>query len=152
MDSYPITIIVRHPNERPQRCSIYPLRHRSDLLFLHYPAASYPDLSNYVRLAPDATELCSADADKGLLVLDGSWRWAGVMTKQFLDVPPRSLRGIKTAYPRVSKVYQDPTEGLATVEALYAALRILGRPVEGLLDHYHWHEQFLQLNGWANPT
>lgn len=147
----PITIVVRHPNERPQRCTIFPLRHRPDLLFLHYPAERYPDLSSYVRLAPDGMELSAADAEKGLLVLDGSWRWAGVMTKQFEDVPPRSLHGIKTAYPRVSKVYQDPAEGLATAEALYAALRILGRPVVGLLDHYHWKDTFLRLNGWVEP-
>ena len=33
--------------------------------------------------------------------------------------------GIKTAYPRVSKVFADPSAGLASVEALYAALLIL---------------------------
>lgn len=145
----PITVVVRHPNERPQRCSVYPLRHRPDLLFIEYPARSYPDFRRYVRLAPDGPELSDADADKGLLVLDGSWRWAGVMTKQFAEVPPRSLKGIKTAYPRVSKVYQDPAEGLATVEALYAALRIMRRSTAGLLDHYHWREEFLRLNAWT---
>ena len=33
------------------------------------------------------------------------------------------------------------------VEALFLAYHILGRPTEGLLDHYHWAEEFLKLNG-----
>ncbi|MCS6978158.1 MAG: hypothetical protein NZM31_14285 [Gemmatales bacterium] len=144
--SYPITIIVRHPNEKPVKCSVWPLRHRSDLLFLEYPPTQMPDLSGYVRLDPSGLPLSQADADKGLLLLDGSWRWAEVMTKRFSHVPARSLVGIRTAYPRASKTYPDPEGGLATVEALYAALRMLGRPTEGLLDHYYWAEEFQRLN------
>jgi pre-rRNA-processing protein TSR3 len=108
-----------------------------------------PDLRGYVRLAVDGPELSSADAGQGLLLLDGSWRWAEAMTRDFLDIPPRSLHGWKTAYPRVSKLGTDPDAGLASVEALFLALHILGRPTEGLLDHYHWREPFLSLNGFA---
>ena len=68
------------------------------------------------------------------------------MTKRFESVPPRSLTGFRTAYPRVSKMFQDPPEGLATVEALFLALHILGRPTEGLLDQYRWREEFLRAN------
>ncbi len=143
----PITIIVRHTHERPNRCSVHPLRGRPDLMFLDYPPREVPDLAGYVRLAPEGPPLTAADSDQGLLILDGSWRWADVMTKRFAFVPPRSLQGYRTAYPRVSKVFQDPAEGLATVEALYLALHLLGRPTEGLLDHYHWRDQFLQING-----
>jgi pre-rRNA-processing protein TSR3 len=64
-------------------------------------------------------------------------------------VEVRSLPLIHTAYPRKSEVFADPTEGLATIEALYAALRILGRDTRGLLDHYHWKQKFLELNGWS---
>src|SRR5687767_14184684 len=98
----PSTIIVRHPRERPSKCSVWPLRHRPDLVFIDYPPKEMPDLTNYVRLAPDGPPLSTADASSGLLVLDGSWRWAGVMTKMFAAVPPRSLSGYHTAYPRVS--------------------------------------------------
>ncbi len=145
---FPITIIVRHPNEKPAKCSVWPLRYRPDLLFLEYPPKEMPDLSGYVRLDPSGPPLTKEDADKGLLLLDGSWRWAEVMTRRFSQVPPRSLVGIRTAYPRASKTYPDPEGGLATVEALYAALRILGRPTEGLLDHYRWRAEFLRLNGF----
>ena len=64
-------------------------------------------------------------------------------------VPTRSLQGYRTAYPRVSKLGTDPDNGLASVEALYLAYHILGRPTEGLLDHYRWGEEFLRLNGLA---
>lgn len=145
----PPTIIVRHPRERPNKCSVYPLRHRPDLIFLEYPLQSMPDLSGYVRLAPEGPPLSPEDAERGLLVLDGSWRWTAVMTKQFASVPARSLRGYCTAYPRVSKVYQDPAEGLASVEALYLAYHVLGRSTEGLLDHYRWRDEFLRANGFT---
>jgi len=62
-------------------------------------------------------------------------------------VPPRSLHGFRTAYPRVSKHGTDPENGLASVEALFVAHHLLGRPTDGLLDHYRWAEEFLQLNG-----
>ena len=142
-----LTIIVRHPRERVHKCSVWPLRERLDLRFYEYPVAEPPDLSGYVRLAVDGPPLGVADAAHGLLLLDGSWRWTEVMTKAFAHVPPRSLSGWKTAYPRVSKLHVDPSEGLATVEALYLAHHILGRPTSGLLDHYRWAEEFLRQNG-----
>ena len=74
-------------------------------------------------------------------------RWAAAMTRDFEDVPPRSLRGWRTAYPRVSKRGTDPDNGLASVEALFAAYHLLGRPTAGLLDHYRWAAQFLAANG-----
>jgi pre-rRNA-processing protein TSR3 len=147
----PVTIVIRHPKERAQKCSILPLKGRPDLLFLEYPPSVVPDLSQYVRLAPEGPHLSAADADAGLLLLDGSWRWTDVMTQQFLEVQPRSLQGFPTAYPRVSKLYTDPPGGLATVEALYVAYRLLGRSVAGLLDHYHWRERFLARLGEIRP-
>ena len=66
--------------------------------------------------------------------------------------PKRSIQGIRTAYPRSSKLFEDPDGGLATVEALYAAHRILGKDIHGLLDYYHWAEQFLLLNPLLHPN
>jgi pre-rRNA-processing protein TSR3 len=143
----PITIIVRHPKENPQKCSVWPLRGREDLLFLTYPVKQPLDLTGYIRLAAEGPALSEADQESGLLVLDGSWRWAEAMTKAFAHVPPRSLSGYRTAYPRVSKQGTDPDNGLATVEALYIAHHLLGRPTAGLLEHYHWAKEFLELNG-----
>ena len=149
--SYPPTVIVRHPKENPRKCSILPLRGRPDLIFLTYPVKEPPPLDGYVRLAAEGPELSAADAEKGVLLLDGSWRWAGSMNQTFLEVPPRSLYGWRTAYPRVSKRGTDPDNGLASVEALFVAYHLLGRDTAGLLDHYRWGEEFLRLNGLTVP-
>ncbi len=146
------TIIVRHPKENPRKCSVLPLRGQPQLVFLPYPVRQRPDLTGYVRLAADGPELSPADAAAGVLLLDGSWRWAAAMTRDFADVPPRSLHGWQTAYPRVSKLGTDPDNGLASVEALYIAHYILGRPTRGLLDHYRWGAEFLRLNGLEEPA
>src|SRR6202011_3398829 len=91
MTTYPATIIVRHPKENPRKCSILPLRGRPDLLFLHHPVKERPALDGYIRLAAEGPALSAADADRGVLLLDGSWRRAEAMMRSFLDVPPRSL-------------------------------------------------------------
>ena len=147
MTTAPPVIIVRHPAENPRKCSVMPLRGRSGIVFLTHPVADPPDLTNYVRLAAEGPALSAEDAGKGILVLDGSWRWAAAMARDFDQVPPRSLAGWKTAYPRVSKLGTDPDNGLASIEALYLACHLLGLPTEGLLEHYRWAEAFLEING-----
>jgi predicted metal-dependent hydrolase/ribosome biogenesis protein Tsr3 len=145
----PPTIIVRHTHENPKKCSVVPLRGRPDVVFLTYPVKERPSLEDYVRLAAEGPPLSAEDADKGILLLDGSWRWAAAMTRDFQDVPARSLSGWQTAYPRVSRLGTDPDNGLASIEAMYVAYHLLGRPTHGLLDHYHWAETFLHTNGFA---
>jgi pre-rRNA-processing protein TSR3 len=144
--NYPPTVVVRHPNEKPAKCSIWPLRHRADFVFLVHPVKERPPLEGYVRLSAEGPELSRADAECGLLLLDSSWRWLGPMSREFLDIPPRSLHGYQTAYPRRSKLFADPVNGLASVEALVLAYHILARPITGLLDHYRWAEEFMRAN------
>jgi len=126
--SYPPTVIVRHTAENPRKCSILPLRGRADVVFLNYPVSQRPPLEGYLRLAADGPPLSIEDASSGLLLLDGSWRRAGAMTRDFADVTPRSLSGYRTAYPRSSKLGTDPDNGLASVEALFVAYHLLGDP------------------------
>ena len=63
---------------------------------------------------------------------------------------PLTLRSLpthlRTAYPRRQDDCFDPSRGLASVEALYAAYSIMGHPTEGLLDHYYWREAFFEYN------
>ena len=62
----------------------------------------------------------------------------------------RAFSGYHTAYPRVSKLGTDPDNGLASIESCsYLAYHILGRPTDGLLDHYHWAADFLRINGFV---
>ena len=142
----PPTIIVVHRAEKRSKCSVEPLRKTGQFVFWRYPKRGAESLEGYVRLGLGGPQLSAEDYDRGLVLLDGSWRWAAKMEKSYADVPVRSLGPWQTAYPRQSRVFEDPTEGLATIEALYAALCQMGRPVEGLLDSYHWGELFLQRN------
>ena len=146
----PPTVIVVHPRERRSKCSVEPLRINPDFVFTTHPNPIPVDTTNYVRLGIGGRLLSSEDADRGLLLLDGTWRWAARMEPSYAHIEVRSLPLIQTAYPRKSEVFADPSEGLATIEALYAALRILGRSTHGLLDHYHWKNAFLEKNGWRD--
>lgn len=151
MRNFPPTIIVIHPRENRKKCSLEPLRNRSDLRFIEFSGRRCEMPRNYVRLAVVGPQLGELDVDSGILLLDGTWRHAERMQVHYQSVPARSLPPIRTAYPRTSKLFQDPPAGLASVEALYAAYRILGRPCDGLLNGYRWREAFLQSNGWASP-
>lgn len=143
---FPSTIIVVHPRERRSKCSVEPLRGRTGFVFWKFPERGPESLDGYVRLGLSGPPLSVDDAESGLLVLDGTWRRAAEMEPRFAEVPTRTLPPIATAYPRTSKVYDDPSQGLATIEAIYAAYRILGRSVDGLLSDYYWAEEFLTLN------
>lgn len=143
---FPPTVIIRHTKENPRKCSIMPLKGRPGIQIHNYPMARPLDLRNYIRLAADGPPLTRQDEKFGVLLLDGSWRSAGSMTRDYEHIAPRSLSGFVTAYPRVSKLGTDPDNGLASVEALFIALKILGRPVEGILDYYHWKDKFLAAN------
>ena len=145
------TVIVRHPKEKLSKCSLRGLEDRDDLRFLQFGKDPLPEMSGYVRLDLEGPLLSEADAGAGLLLLDGTWRLAGRMARalrpQIESVQTRSLPAdLVTAYPRAQTLCPDPERGLASVEALYAAHRLMGRPTRGLLRHYHWAEMFLEEN------
>lgn len=140
------TIIVVHPREKRSKCSVEPLRPRLDFRFWTFPDRGPESLDGYVRLGLGGPLLSLDDCDRGLLVLDGTWRLAARMEPFFPELPVRSLPPWKTAYPRASKLFDDPITGLATVEAVFAAYISMGRNPAGLLDAYHWQREFLELN------
>lgn len=152
MDRFPTTIILRHRKENLKKCSLRGLEGRPDLTFLTYPwEQPQPDLSHTIVLTLDAPPLTIEDKGHPLFFIDGTWRYAEKMVAS-LNPPflKRSLpTHIRTAYPRRQDDCADPARGLATVEALYAAYAILGRDTHGLLDHYHWAEEFLLLNEFS---
>lgn len=149
MDTLP-DIVLRHPKERKSKCSLEPLRHRSDILFLNAGRGFSFNGSGHVLLCLDAPLLSPADAPLPLLLLDSTWRLLPSLRAVVSGSPvPRSLPPfLRTAYPRHSKTSPDPAAGLASVEALYAARLLQGRSVQGLLDHYHWKDRFLAQ--WAS--
>jgi pre-rRNA-processing protein TSR3 len=147
--------IVILDRESRRKCSIYPLRQRSDLLFfeshLHAQQAQETFSPDYLLLHVDGTPLGTQDAWSPLVIVDSSWRRASLLSSLPLlqRLPKRSLSGFVTAYPRVSKVYEMPEIGLASIEALYLAQLIQGREDDQLLAFYHWREQFLAANAAA---
>lgn len=145
-EEFPPTVIVVHPKEKRKKCSVEPLRGRAGFAFWKFPKRGPEPLDGYVRLGIGGPELAPEDASKGLLILDGTWKLTEKMEQEYAEVPVRSLGPWVTAYPRVSKLFEDPGAGLATIEALYAAYVQLGRDTDSLLEHYYWREEFLRLN------
>ncbi|MFC2049110.1 ribosome biogenesis domain-containing protein [Chlamydiota bacterium] len=149
---FPPTIVIRHRKENLKKCSLRGLETRSDFLFFRYPLhEGLPALENYILLSLDTTEELSAeDGSAGLLVLDATWRYAQKMEQQM--ILPREIRkrrlpaNLQTAYPRRQQDCLDPTQGLASIEAIACAYALMGRSLEGLFDHYHWKESFIEKN------
>lgn len=139
------TTVIRHPKERISKCSLRFLHGRPEMTFLRGKPGFRFDATGYTLLAVDAPPMSPADAGRPLLLLDSTWRWLPQLLACLHGTPvPRSIPGgLRTAYPRQSKVFADPEAGLASIEALYVARRLLGDDDVSLLDGYHWKEQFL---------
>ena len=139
-------VIVRHYKEYLPKCTLEPLHGRPGFEFHKARPDFQLDATGMTLLAVDAPELTAADATRPLLLLDATWRLLPALLRGVRGAfVPRSLpRTVHTAYPRRSKVFSDPEPGLASVEALYAALRILGHDDRSLLAGYHWREAFLR--------
>lgn len=156
MSSFLPTIILRHRKENLKKCSLRGLETEKDLLFYTYPSNMPPSLDGYVTLylndAPTPV-LSKKDAHYGLFFLDSTWNYETSMHKQTKQRYPLIYRSLPsnfvTAYPRKQTDCPDPEKGLATVEALYIAYKILGRDASHLLSHYYWKDEFLKRNHQA---
>jgi pre-rRNA-processing protein TSR3 len=156
-------LVLQDYRENRRKCTLTALQGREDFSFLRLgiPSRSSPD----VRLGPGillhmaGAPLSLEDRpllDAGrLMVIDATWARAAVVFRR-LEAPARgewvlrSLpREIVTAYPRVSKLYEDPRGGLASVEALFAATVVLEESIPGLLAGYPWAGEFLRANAPA---
>ena len=141
------TAIIRHRRENLKKCSLSGLETKSYLRFYSYPNDPLPDFSGFLLLKVGAPPLTASDSDRGLLLIDGTWRLAQVIEKRLPLLEARSLPShYRTAYPRKQTDCPDPSAGLSSVEALYLSHLILGRPYSDLLDSYYWKDHFLQLN------
>jgi pre-rRNA-processing protein TSR3 len=148
---YPPTVVLRHRKENLKKCTLVVLEQLEDFIFYRYPLTSFPQLNNYVLLKVDAIPLSEEDRNAGLLILDGTWRYASKMLQYVKTQQTFAYRSIpnswKTAYPRTQIDCPDPQRGLASIEAIFAAYHILGRDTTGLLDSYYWKNLFFKRNG-----
>jgi len=143
----PLATIVVHHKERRSKCTLEPPRGRPDLVFLDPEPDERIDATGHVLLDVEARPLTAADAGRRPLILDATWRLQPALRRalagEFISrsLPPE----LATAYPRRSKLTPDPdpARGLASVEALFAALCILGHRDDSLLAGYRWKDAFL---------
>ena len=153
MQSFPPTIILRHRRENKKKCSLGGLDSRSNVKFIGYPRTQLPDVKGYLLLAIDAPVLTKQDSHYSLFLVDSTWRYVDRIMGNVPGIetlPKRSLpKHFKTAYPRRQDDCPEPEYGLASIEALYIAYHILGWDTAGLLDQYHWKDQFLEINDWT---
>ena len=146
------TVIIRHRRENLKKCSLQPLIHHPDLLFINYPFSSPPLMKETsIVLSLDGPVLSEKDAGNDLILMDATWHLAAKMEKNLApsiqQFQKRTLPStIRTAYPRKQTGCLDPLRGLASVEALFIAFQLLGKNTDGLLDHYYWREEFLAVN------
>lgn len=139
------TIIWRHKKENLKKCSLTGLENRKDLYFAT-TLPSFP-IKDYILLSLGGPALSQEEQDKGLFLIDATWKYAYQMMEKLPSIEQRSIPiGFKTAYPRKQTLCPDPEVGLASVEALFIACWITGRPTDGLLDHYYWKNSFLSIN------
>lgn len=139
------TTVIRHSKEKIRKCSLRFLHERPEMTFLREKPGFSFDASGFTLLAVAAPPLSAADAGRPLLLLDSTWRWLPRLLACLTGSPvTRSIPGgLQTAYPRTSKVFEDPAGGLASIEALYVARKLLGDDDPSLLDGYHWKDAFL---------
>jgi pre-rRNA-processing protein TSR3 len=140
-------LILRDPRESKAKCSLTPLRGTEGVRFVDYHHEQRLDAGERVLLHPDGDELSEADRGFDLLLIDCSWRRVPkLLATVDGSLRVRRLPELVTAYPRRSKSFEDPSSGLASVEALYAASVILRCPRPELLAGYRWRDEFLQAN------
>jgi len=146
------TIILRHRKENRKKCSLRGLELRKELLFFSYPQDNLPEINvdSYLLLDLEGPVLSEKDSQKGLFLIDGTWRYARKMKEQIIKKLPFKTRSLPknfiTVYPRKQTKCLDPIRGLASVEALFLAHLITKKTICGLLDHYYWKQEFLKKN------
>jgi pre-rRNA-processing protein TSR3 len=148
-------LILRDPKESWKRCSLAPLREVDGVRFVTWHPELELDVTGRLLLDPAAPVLergeLGVDEDGRfacpLFLIDSSWRRLATLRRAVVGEPiPRALPRLATAYPRRSTTFDDPEQGLASIEALFAATCLAGAPDHALLQGYHFKDAFLAAN------
>ena len=154
-------LIVQDYRENLRKCTALPLKDLPGFeilrLPLPVPREEPREIPGGLWLDVDAPVLEPGDrdvltGDARVIVLDASWARVAPLERRLRvrDGAPlhrRSLPGsLRTAYPRRSKLFEDPAAGLATVEAVFTVTALLGEARREILETYRWAAGFLALN------
>jgi pre-rRNA-processing protein TSR3 len=140
-------LILRDPREGAHKCSLTPLRGMAGVRFVDWHRDLELDAGGRLLLDPGGDELGTSEAGRGVLLVDCSWRRVPSIQRALRgEVRRVRLPKLVTAYPRRSRTFEDPDQGLASVEALFALSCLSGRPDPELLAAYRWRDGFLAAN------
>ena len=160
-DSPPIRfLIIRDHKENKRKCTLSPLVGREGYEFLGLAQPTSPpvieEIGGGILLSVDAPVITRSDRkllEHGVVTLvDATWARVPNVLARVRVVPGQHLirrslpEELVTAYPRVSKLYKDPDQGLSSIEAVFATQVVLGAPDVSVLDGYRWRAQFLEQN------
>lgn len=144
--------ILMDAKENPRKCTILPLKKRSDFYIRYFDAGKpISAFQSQLLLHIDGEDLSEWKEEEvsSLGLIDCNWRKVAPAMQQLALPLPRLVKipnSFVTAYPRRNKQGLDPEAGLATIEALFIAAAFLGKWDETLFDQYHFKNQFLEMN------
>ena len=153
--------VIQDYKENRRKCTVQPLTGLEGLeirrLGIPVPGEALVEVPAGILLEVDAPVLTAEDSvylngSGRLVLLDATWVRLVPLVRRLCfkgtsGLQRRSLPGdFRTAYPRQSKLFEDPAGGLASVEAMFAATVLLGVPRKELLRQYRWAGEFLELN------
>lgn len=145
--------VILDSGETANKCTIAPLESRPDFrLFRVKGAAPIGPLQSEIILhheGEDITGVLSSKKILGIAAVDCVWKRLPTLLKRVQGAEPRPVRipsGFVTAYPRKSERDDDPSGGLATIEALFIAAALNGNWDATLLKEYFFSHRFLELN------
>ncbi len=156
----PGILIIQHHKENRKKCTVTAIEGRPGIevrVLRPGPSGYRPvEIEGGILLAVGAAALSPRDRalldgpGKRLVLIDANWVKVPGIIRALEPAGPLARRSLdpafRTAYPRRSKVFQDPPGGLATVEAIAAAMAVLGFFDPAVLSGYVWAEKFLELN------
>jgi len=140
-------LILRDPRESKKKCSLTPLAGKPGVRFVTYNRERRLEAGGRILLDPEGEPFSASDQGLPLFLIDCAWRRVPSLRAQVDgQLLRRRLPELTTAYPRVSRVFNDPSVGLASIEALFVASVLIGAPRLDLLAAYRWRDEFLEQN------
>lgn len=146
--------VIHDIGETANKCTVAPLCKRPDFQFISTTKSlRLGPLTSSVLLHHEGKCLSLLRAElgpiSGIATIDCIWRRLDGLIARIdgtLPILAKIPSGIETAYPRRTFDSTDPTNGLATIEALFVASAILGRWDETLLSEYFFGRRFIEIN------